>query len=773
MTNNSTSQSNNNTYIPSAASVNNMHSPNDNTYRTKVAKYVHTAPPNEHPTDFKKDENRTTNYTPYTALFTSPPPPSSSFPTSSVPVGSASFSHPNGYTGRDHDHVSASSSFPPSSVLSLNHRGDYSSFPTSNHYLSSDNFSLSGMPPRDEFPSSFSPSAVRSLSLTDNEALPPSPYSQSNGTQHQTDEDEIADDFLSYLPSNLSYIDDEFTTSQPHSDDDFSSPLSFFIPSDISCDDFSAPSSSGTGADLSSYFPTSPSGSSFSSFTNRATSPLLTSFENPSFSSFAPNNNSLPFTPHTFHSLENKTVAPRSLERTPATSFTSRKEFSSPIPSRFDAQNTPFGSDQLGFAKDISPHFDTKNSLASVCDSTMGSFESTVSSYNNNSLSTNISTDNNDYNSEKSLSVNKNKTNNNEHKKNNQASNNNNNSNNHSNSNVKKSNNKSLKRRRRRNRRKRGNKAKQNEEQEEQSNNNNSKENKKESEDKYESSNQLNSGNNNNVENFFEEEQEYREEELEVMSNISFTQDINFVPIDQLPLAERIKFQNLKDEFLAPNNVIHSVFYRSGYKYTTSKDLLERLGFTKKERKETVQPQVRIRKENSNLFTKKKMTWMTTGDQLGKQYLQLRKEAIWHAQTRNKFFEAATQAYLANNKVTATKYSKLGRHHHKKMQELHQKAGEEIFLSRNLDPNKPEDVLDLHGLHRVEALYALERYLLFERDRKKFQSIYVITGTGHHSSTKPKLLPAVEEYLQQNNYVFWDASTDKLCGMLGVSLKVQ
>jgi len=49
--------------------------------------------------------------------------------------------------------------------------------------------------------------------------------------------------------------------------------------------------------------------------------------------------------------------------------------------------------------------------------------------------------------------------------------------------------------------------------------------------------------------------------------------------------------------------------------------------------------------------------WMDTGERVGKQYMELRREAIEHAQIRNRLFQEATQAYLNGFKAAAKELS--------------------------------------------------------------------------------------------------------------------
>jgi len=115
------------------------------------------------------------------------------------------------------------------------------------------------------------------------------------------------------------------------------------------------------------------------------------------------------------------------------------------------------------------------------------------------------------------------------------------------------------------------------------------------------------------------------------------------------------------------------------------------------------------------------------------------------------------------------------------MKGLNAAAGQRIFEERNKQqvsdvsslcwPSEDASVLDLHGLHIQEAVQVLREKLSTYRGSE----LYVITGTGHHSVNKKvnknaRLQPAIQRFLDESNFTYWDASTDGRGGMLRIQL---
>ncbi|RLN10157.1 hypothetical protein BBJ28_00010866 [Nothophytophthora sp. Chile5] len=189
--------------------------------------------------------------------------------------------------------------------------------------------------------------------------------------------------------------------------------------------------------------------------------------------------------------------------------------------------------------------------------------------------------------------------------------------------------------------------------------------------------------------------------------------------------------------------------------------------------------------------------WVSTGQSVATQYLELREQAYQMACARNKCFMGATQAYrkyetsfrrhgsasgskataglMAGNKALAKGLSKQGHDYNGKMKNFHFLAASEIFEARN-PPSQlyMERVMDLHGLHVAEAVEFLTQMLPKLAD-EGVDNIYLVTGSGHHSkgpNGNARLLPAVERFLTGEGYQFTAVADGRgFVGMLLVDLR--
>ncbi|KAI9987511.1 hypothetical protein PInf_023552 [Phytophthora infestans] len=167
--------------------------------------------------------------------------------------------------------------------------------------------------------------------------------------------------------------------------------------------------------------------------------------------------------------------------------------------------------------------------------------------------------------------------------------------------------------------------------------------------------------------------------------------------------------------------------------------------------------------------------WVSTGQSVATQYLELREQAYEMACARNKCFMGATQAYRNGNKALAKGLSKQGHEYNAKMKNFHFLAASEIFESRN-PPNQlyMDRMMDLHGLHVAEAVEFLAQMLPKLAD-EGVDSIYLVTGSGHHSKGpdgNARLLPAVERFLAGEGYQYTPvADGSGFVGMLLVDLR--
>jgi DNA-nicking Smr family endonuclease len=82
-------------------------------------------------------------------------------------------------------------------------------------------------------------------------------------------------------------------------------------------------------------------------------------------------------------------------------------------------------------------------------------------------------------------------------------------------------------------------------------------------------------------------------------------------------------------------------------------------------------------------------------------------------------------------------------------------------------------MIDLHGLHKDEALYHLEERIEHLRRRDYHGYLHVISGTGHHSKSGhgSRLLPHIEHYLQNHALHYIDSSKDRRGGMISIHLR--
>ncbi|CEG39394.1 hypothetical protein F443_09528 [Plasmopara halstedii] len=172
---------------------------------------------------------------------------------------------------------------------------------------------------------------------------------------------------------------------------------------------------------------------------------------------------------------------------------------------------------------------------------------------------------------------------------------------------------------------------------------------------------------------------------------------------------------------------------------------------------------------------KNDVKWVTTGESVSSQYLELREQAHEMACARNKCFMGATQAYRNGNKALAKDLSRQGHEYNVKMKNFHFLAASEIFESRN-PPNQlyMDRMMDLHGLHVAETVELLTQMLPKLAD-EGVDSIHLVTGSGHHSkgsNGNARLLPAVKQFLGAEGYQYTHVADGAgFVGMLLVDLR--
>ncbi|XP_059624518.1 uncharacterized protein LOC132267371 [Cornus florida] len=179
-------------------------------------------------------------------------------------------------------------------------------------------------------------------------------------------------------------------------------------------------------------------------------------------------------------------------------------------------------------------------------------------------------------------------------------------------------------------------------------------------------------------------------------------------------------------------------------------------------------------------------------------YLIHRKDALRMMRSASHHSRAATDAYLRGDHFSAQQSSIKARKEWLAAEKLNAKAAKEIISIRNC--NNDTWKLDLHGLHAVEAVQALQEHLqkiesqvLLNRSvspsrtnekagfvcsasleslgcmdmekldtqqassRQRPTSLHVITGIGNHSRGQAALPAAIRNFLDENGYRYHEA----------------
>eukprot|EP01083_Nonionella_stella_P184415 669387_1 len=242
-----------------------------------------------------------------------------------------------------------------------------------------------------------------------------------------------------------------------------------------------------------------------------------------------------------------------------------------------------------------------------------------------------------------------------------------------------------------------------------------------------------------------------------------------FVNMD---LASKFKLEELQGRFFphVPPDVVKSTFLSFGCNLENSKNYLtEQYGPIPANLQQTTKwsaPKLPEPIPHPSKFYKREVRedrstekWVDTGNKVGTLYQKHREEAIKHAKMRNDLFQKATDAYLEGDGKRASEFSKAGRYHQTRMEELQKEAGQIIFDSRNKQFSSEEGreysraTVDLHGLHRNEAIAALRSKIdEISTRQSSIDTLDVLVGTGHHSHTqKAHLEPTVIDFLREND----------------------
>lgn len=129
----------------------------------------------------------------------------------------------------------------------------------------------------------------------------------------------------------------------------------------------------------------------------------------------------------------------------------------------------------------------------------------------------------------------------------------------------------------------------------------------------------------------------------------------------------------------------------------------------------------------------------------------------------------ATEAYLSGNKAAARAFSLKANQLNEQVSLLHSEAAKSIFNERNtkLFSSNGEAVVDLHALHPLEAIGLLDDSIKTLTAKRYKGRLIIVTGTGHHSRGRVKVLPAIRAHLESGGWKPKEASlSDGKGGML-------
>jgi DNA-nicking Smr family endonuclease len=126
-----------------------------------------------------------------------------------------------------------------------------------------------------------------------------------------------------------------------------------------------------------------------------------------------------------------------------------------------------------------------------------------------------------------------------------------------------------------------------------------------------------------------------------------------------------------------------------------------------------------------------------------------RRQADMHARLRGEAYVKSKTCYQSGDHAGAKKYSDMGKEHDRKMNEFNDKAANVIYGSKN--SGRPDDSIDLHGLHVDEAKLRVERHIAVMK-RKKIKKFEIIVGKGLHSKDGiARLKPAILQMCRRHS----------------------
>ena len=246
--------------------------------------------------------------------------------------------------------------------------------------------------------------------------------------------------------------------------------------------------------------------------------------------------------------------------------------------------------------------------------------------------------------------------------------------------------------------------------------------------------------------------------------------DIVRKQVKSTDMVVKLRLSNLKQEFnTIDSSIILNIFNQHKYNYDASKAyLISKYGKPLKttKSKNTTITNNKIRHQQQKLL--KRVGWVETGLKLNNLYKNLRMNAEYHAKIRNNCYMKAVDAYIKGDKYRAKELSKEGKKHDQLMKKLHKQASDKIFNLRN--KKLPNNIIDLHGLHLNECNHHLNQRINQIRGNNG-KKLDVLTGTGHHSRGRAKILPTVIKFCENNKIRYKEMSvTDGMGGYIRILL---
>ncbi|CAK9153368.1 unnamed protein product [Ilex paraguariensis] len=142
-------------------------------------------------------------------------------------------------------------------------------------------------------------------------------------------------------------------------------------------------------------------------------------------------------------------------------------------------------------------------------------------------------------------------------------------------------------------------------------------------------------------------------------------------------------------------------------------------------------------------------------------YLLNRQDAFMMTNLACLHSKASRDAYLKGDHLSARVFSQMAQEEKQAAKVLNDKAAKEILRIENC--NNDIWQLDLHGLHAMEAVQALEEHLqIIESEAsislgQRRRSLLVITGRGVHSRGQAVLPTAIRSFLSERGYHYDDS----------------